>query len=471
MDIKSMDYWEFRKLIATIIPRMTALKLDEEKVDAVREKGRKSGYHQYSLKEREWIKQERLLNNEEINSFVEVSVRAAACPMPLNIDTYDSTTCPFACIYCYANAFRASLYTAFFDNSKTLGLRHCNPNKYRTELGKMFQLRGKNPHDVRGDIQKAIAMDVPMRFGIRYEDFLYEERKMGIGLNLLNYLADEEYPLMINTKSGLVGEPEYVEALSRNKAGAAVHVTMISNNEEFLHRIEPGAPTFKERLQGAKNLCAAGVRVVARIEPYLVFTNDKREEVYEYMDQIWEAGIRNITFDTYSYTANNPGIKDAFIKAGIDYERMFLLGCDSQALGSLLLGKFMEEFRKYGFSCSTFDMGNAPDNDQSICCEVGDWFTGGFNYGCTVMAARYIQEKKGVSVTWSDFVEYVDGHGGFLSESLKRDVHELWNGAGNLAYSHFWSKGIRPAGADEDGLIWKFEAKEDHRIEILEALL
>jgi len=90
---KDLDYWEARKLVAKIIPRITALKKDKSKVNAVREKGRKSGYHQYSVKEKDWIKQERLLSNDEINSFVEVSVRAAACPMPLNIDTYDSTVC------------------------------------------------------------------------------------------------------------------------------------------------------------------------------------------------------------------------------------------------------------------------------------------------------------------------------------------------------------------------------------------
>lgn len=93
IDIKNLDYWSFRALVAKIIPRMTALKKDEAKVDAVREKGRKKNYIQYSVKEKEWIKQERLLSNDEINSFVEVSVRAAACPMPLNIDTYDSTVC------------------------------------------------------------------------------------------------------------------------------------------------------------------------------------------------------------------------------------------------------------------------------------------------------------------------------------------------------------------------------------------
>ncbi|MCH8326631.1 MAG: hypothetical protein IIB83_08775 [Bacteroidetes bacterium] len=60
------------------------------------------------------------------------------------------------------------------------------------------------------------------------------------------------------------------------------------------------------------------------------------------MADIKDAGVQHITFDTYSYTAKNPGIKQSFINAGIDYERTFLVGCDSQALGSLMLGEFMK---------------------------------------------------------------------------------------------------------------------------------
>lgn len=466
-----MNYYELRNIISKIIPRMTVLQKERRTKDGIQEKGRKAGYHQYNLKDAAWRKQERLLNTEEVSSFVEVSVRAAACPMPLNIDTWDGLICPYACTYCFANAFRATLYTAFFDNSKTMGFRHCNPDYYKRELDKLLAIRGKNPHDVKGEVAKSIAMDVPMRFGIRFEDFLNDERENGVSLQLLNYLADQAYPVMINTKSSLVGEPKYVDALSRNKAGSAVHVTMISSNESLLRKLEPGAPTFKQRLEGVRNLVDAGVRVVARIEPFLPFINDHPDEVKEYMELVWDAGVRNITLDTYSYNAHNPGIREAFVKQGIDFERIFLVGCDSQALGSLLLGKFMGMFQDYGFSCSTFDMGNAAQNDQTVCCEVGDWFKGGFNYGCTVVAARYIREQKGNPVNWQEFSEYVDHHGGFLSDVLKRDVKELWNCEGNNAYSHSWAQGIEPAGWDEDGIIWKFVEQSDFRQDILEGLI
>lgn len=464
-----MDYWEVRRAVARIVPRMNKLRLDSHKRDAVQEKGRKRNYQQYNLKTQEWRKQERLLNTEEINSFLEISLRAAACPMPFNLDIWDGLLCPFNCLYCYANAFRASLYTAFFDNSKTMGLRHCNTDYYKREIDKMLKFRG-NPEG-RSGINKAFAMDIPVRMGIRFEDFLRAEKREGISLEMLRYLADISYPVMINTKAHIPGMDDYVEALSRNEAGAAVHMTVISSNNEVLQRLEPGAPSYEKRLRAIKNMTSAGIRVVARIEPYLFLATDDPDDLEQYMSDMWEAGVRHITFDTYSYTALNPGIRQSIFKAGYDFDRMFLAGCDSQPLGSLLLGKFMELFRDYGFSSSTFDMGNVPDNSQSICCEVGDWFQGGFNYGCTVMAARYLRNNPDKKVNWKKFESYVNKNGGFLSDELKRMTKELWNLGGNVAYSHSWARGLTPCGYDEDGIVWCYESNSpDYREKLLEDL-
>jgi DNA repair photolyase len=464
-----MGYYDLRSMVAQIVPRMTQLFSQTREQGAVREKGRKGGYKEFKLDRQEWVPQERLLNTEEINSFAEISVRAAACPMPLNLDVWDGLLCPYGCRYCFANAFRASLYTAFFDNSKTMGLRHCNPDKYKRELDKLLKQRGRDPHDVKGDVAKAIAMEVPIRFGIRFEDFCGPEAREGISLELLNYLADHSYPLMINTKSALVGTDPYVEALARNKGKTAVHVTLITSDANLLRTLEPGAPSYRRRMKAMATLAAAGVRVVARIEPFLPFLCDRPEDFKRYSADLKAAGVRNITFDTYSYSANNPGIRQDFLNHGIDWERIFTVGCDSQGLGSLLLGEYMAMWREAGFSCSTFDMGNAPSNDQAICCEVGDWFEGGWNHGCSVMAVRFIQDA-GKPVSWSDFKEYVDEHGGFLSPSLELDVHQLWNVEGNNAYSPSWGQGIVPVGWDRDGVIWKYKPNDDFRKDLLAGL-
>lgn len=381
--------------------------------------------------------------------------------------------CPYNCRYCFANSFRASLYTAFFDNSKSIGIRHCNSNKYKKELDNIMKYRGKNPLDIKSSIGKAIAMNLPIRFGIRFEDFLKQEEKLGVSLELLKYLEEQNYPVMINTKSDLVGADAYIRALEKGNPGrTAVHVTLISSDDKLLKELEPGAPSYKERLQAMRRLATHDIRVVARIEPWIPFVNDDKEKTEQYMEDLDNIGIRHVTFDTYSYSANNPGIAQSFKNINLDWDRVFLLGCDSQGLSSMLLGSFMDLWRNKGFSCSTFDMGNMASNNQSICCEVGDWFQDStFNHGCSVMAARFIIKKRGHKVSWKKYVEWVNQHGGFLSDALKLEVHQLWNCEGNDAYSHSWAKGITPAGYDEDGIIWKYEKIDDFRENILEGLL
>lgn len=468
--IKDFDYWELRNIVKNVIPRLSQFEKNREKIGFVKEKGRKTGYHQFDLIEGKYNKQERLLNTEEVSSFLEISIRAAACPMPFNMDVYDGLKCNYGCLYCFANSFRASLYTAFFDNSKSMGIRHCNPTFYKKNMDKLFKLRGKDPHSINNDIGKAIAMGIPVRLGIRFEDFIGLEAKKGISLELLRYLAENDYPVMINTKSALPGKDRYVKALSDNKAGSAIHFTMLTSDDVMNRKMEPGAPSFSKRIKAAKALSDAGVRVVARIEPYLIFINDEPEMLKEYMKALDYAGIKNITFDTYSYSAKNPGIRNDFRSIGIDFDRLFLLGCDSQALGSLLLDKFMDLFRDKGFSCSTFDQGCAPTNNQTICCEVGDVFKGGFNWGCTVSAARFIVGKKGKPVTWKMFENFVNKRGGFLSPKLKTEVKGLWNLDGNSSYYVNWGAGVEPYGRDEDGIVWSYKEKIDHRLDVLNGI-
>ena len=331
-----------------------------------------------------------------------------------------------------------------------------------------------DPHEVKSDVGKALAKRIPIRFGIRFEDFLPRERKEGISLQLLKYLAEAHYPVMINTKSNLVGEDPYVKALASNKGKAAVHITMISSDSNFLRVIEPGAPTFEQRMDAAKSLLDAGVRVVGRIEPYMVFINDSPGMLEDYMGRAREIGLEHFTMDTYSYSANNPGIRQNFVRRGYDWERMFLLTSDSQGLGSLLMSKFMEMFRDEGFEASSFDMGGVPDNNDAVCCSVGDWFPdAGYNWGCTVGAVRYIKERGTKPTSWKNFYRYVQRNGGFLSATLEEEVKELWNLEGNAAYFVNWGRGIEPCGHDDEGVLWHYKGDLDHdfRYSILEGVL
>ena len=468
------DYWELRKLVEGIIPRRTQLEKLEKHKGLVKEKGRKVNYQEFSFEREQYEIKQKLLNKEEIGSFLEVSLRAAHCPMPLNADVWDGLRCGFGCKYCFADSFRSSLYSAFFDNSKELGLRHAKPSFFRTEMDKLMKHRGSNKTNT--ELQKAISLQIPIRLGIRFEDFLPIEAKMGVSLNFMQYLSEQVYPIMVNTKSTLIGREDYVRALSDNKAGAAVHMTMISSDDILNKKLEPGAPPFRKRLEAAKALTDAGVRVVARIEPLMVFINDTPEDVAKWISEVKGAGINHITFDTYSFSASAPGVQRQMEIEGYDFKRMFYLMSDSQWLGSLILGEFMKMLkREGGFSSSTFDFGNAPINDQDICCECEDLYIplgGNFSWGNNVMAIRFIQREYPNPVTWRQYNWFVECRGGWLSESLKNDVFLSWNLLGNPAYFPDWAAGVEPCGLDPEGSkIWKFNPESDFRLELLENLV
>jgi len=95
-----MDYLELRQIVKDIIPRRSILEPLQKAQGLVKEKGRKKAYQEFSFDKGEFVSIQRLLNTEEMNSFLEVSLRAAHCPMPLNCDVFDGLRCPYACRYC-----------------------------------------------------------------------------------------------------------------------------------------------------------------------------------------------------------------------------------------------------------------------------------------------------------------------------------------------------------------------------------
>ena len=103
-------YWELRKLVESIIPRRSQLEKLEKHKGLVKEKGRKVNYSEFSFEREQYEIKQRLLNKEEITSFLEVSLRAAHCPMPLNADVWDGLYCSYGCKYCLPPSSKILMY-------------------------------------------------------------------------------------------------------------------------------------------------------------------------------------------------------------------------------------------------------------------------------------------------------------------------------------------------------------------------
>ena len=70
-------------------------------------------------------------------------------------------------------------------------------------------------------------------------------------------------------------------------------------------QMEPGAPTFNERLEMLRKLSANCKRVIARVQPYIV---DVRKEFVAAIPQIAETGAYGITLEGMKFKRKKPGL-------------------------------------------------------------------------------------------------------------------------------------------------------------------
>lgn len=470
------DYWTVRNALAKVMFPRSQFLFDKnllrlaDGVD-VKEKGRKKGYAQYNILSNRFERKELRFKGEIIKNFIEVSVRASTCPLPINVDLYDNLICPFGCKYCFSNRYRASLYTSFYDNSREVGIRACAPEYF---IPKMEKLLTASERAIGGasPITKAISLKIPIKIGARFENVLPIEREKKITLKMLQFLSENKYPFVVNTKSTVIAEDAYVKTLSAFKNGTGVQITMISSDEDFIHRIEPHAPSIKDRMKTAKKLIDAGIHVVARIEPFIVFINDNKDRVDEYIGMLKENGIKDVCIDSFSYGVATPKMRSDFYDANIDFDKMIDASSTSQRITSYLMSLFMAYFRKNGIKISSYDFGQVTENSHEyICCgfdNVAPWDKA--NFGNTNTAIRFIQRAK-KPVAWSDFDAFVQQKGGFLSEQLRSEVKNMWSVSlyhdkdRNLAID--FGAHLIPVGEDEDGIIWKYDKDFDLRTEII----
>lgn len=452
-----MNYWQTRALVERIVPRKTLLTPPQRQHR--RRVGRKvdgASWGQWSLRG-EWIHLNQKTLVDEVQQPLEVSCKAAGCPLPLNVDVWDGKNCPYACSYCFANHYKATLWENFFDHTPA-GARRADWKALEPVLAGLMGKRGKTAQG--GPLERAFAANIPLRVGVRFENFTAAEDRHGVALRLLQLAARESYPVIIDTKSALVGTEPYLRALSDNPAGAVVQLSLILGSDALVDRIEPGAPSPTKRFGALAALNSAGVRGVPRIEPFQPFIGDSPDDVARYLDNCSSAGVKHVCWDTFSNSVRGLLVRERYERAGLDYERMFLSGSESRLLSSLLLHRMMEHFRAHGLSCSTYDDINSGDNDDWLCCAVSGALQGGANRGCTKGAEQFIRSRA-TPVSWGDYAQWVSEGGGFLSGALESEMRHLWNNMGDPAYHLGWLA-VVPCGEDMDGMVWRAQQRNSH---------
>lgn len=203
-----------------------------------------------------------------ITSFDPWQSSLCTCPSKLTFNPY--TGCGHNCVYCYASSY----IPRFSD---------CRPKKDLLKRLKSEATRLKG---------ETVSMSNSS------DPYPPIEQELGLTRECLKTLSDSNCRIQIVTKSTIVAR----DADLLGDAAATVAFTITTINDDLAKRIEPNAPTPRDRLKTVKLLTSRGIPVMVRIDPIIPYVN---EDASELVSELSNIGVRHITASTYKAKADN----------------------------------------------------------------------------------------------------------------------------------------------------------------------
>lgn len=181
-----------------------------------------------------------------------------SCGTAFKVDLYSG--CYHNCCYCYAKHL-ANLY----------GRWKTDP-EVRNNIRLMEQMfENAFERKIEGQVYNLMRERFVLRAGSLTDNFQAVDKYYGAGLRLLELLVKYDYPCVITTKGVTIADQEYVNLLKilAKKELVIVQFSLISMDEQLIHKIEPGAPAPKERLKALKILADNNIPAQVRIAPII----------------------------------------------------------------------------------------------------------------------------------------------------------------------------------------------------------
>ena len=152
--------------------------------------------------------------------------QCSKCHYSLEIDTY-GRGCIHNCVYCYAK------------DQLTLRGYWNRPHPMPIDLAEVRKIfHTVFETDKKSKWRPILESRIPVRLGSMSDSFMWMDNKFGVTLEFLRILKFYRYPYMVFTRSDLVAQDNYVDALDKNLA--SVQFSISGENEQLTKAIEPG---------------------------------------------------------------------------------------------------------------------------------------------------------------------------------------------------------------------------------------
>ena len=206
------------------------------------------------------------------------------CDVPVRFDTY--TGCTHACKYCFANQKQRTTTIGRGESAETLSAFIAGKRSIETDW---------------------CDWDIPLHFGGMSDPLQPAEVTHGFTYDCLKVFTSTQYPLIFSTKGELLGEPKYYELLAQ--CNAVVQVSLVAPSYD---PIEPGCPSYAERLRIIEKVAPKVKRLIIRVQPYTI---NVHSEVMRALKSYSEAGVYGVVVEGMKFKKKKPGL----IAAAGDY--------------------------------------------------------------------------------------------------------------------------------------------------------
>jgi DNA repair photolyase len=201
-----------------------------------------------------------------------VSTECADCALPFSFDTYDN--CSFYCAYCFAFGFRSVNPTMCKRFLTRKDIKAVNPRAVKN----LFLGNGKSK-DGRVFYDYFIKHKLPIQWGGLAEPAGKLEEKYRVGLELIKFFNDINYPLRFSIKGNAFADGDYLNEFSKNPDLFKFSISITTLDEELARRIEIGTPSPEDRLGMIQKLSSVGCETVLRLRPFIPFYSDSYQEL------------------------------------------------------------------------------------------------------------------------------------------------------------------------------------------------
>jgi DNA repair photolyase len=320
--------------------------------------------------------------------------------------TFDQySRCAFDCVYCFSRYQKAVgvAKEQFFDES----IKGAN-----VERIKCF-FRGEYTSAYYDQFVPLVQERKVMQWGGLADPFCPYEKEHGLGLRLLRFFAEIDYPICFSTKSTWwTKDPRYVE-LFQGRKNWNVKVSIITLDQRLASCVERRVPSPQERLKAIERIASwGGGGATLRLRPFMIGVSNPTHK--QLIVQAGRAGATALSTEFFCLEQRSVVLREDLLRishlVGFDifqFYKKFSRTKGYMRLSRAVKRKYVDEMeaacRVAGMRFYVSDAHFKERCDNGSCCGLtADW-----NY-CRGQWCEALQiAKKTGQVSWADMAPHL----------------------------------------------------------------